>query len=141
MTVFQHVFYRVVELTFLVIFVASAVSALLFYQCSVTLHDLKKNRPTAGHIVAQACPLDTLFCPIPWQLVTFPSHWIPTKLVIRSTICRPVTRGGEATLETFLPPLEKGVGYSLKMLDIVQKLWAPLRKLFAPPGVSSWLRA
>jgi len=26
-------------------------------------------------------------------------------------------------------------------LDIVQNIWAPLRKLFAPPGVPSWLRA
>jgi len=26
-------------------------------------------------------------------------------------------------------------------MDIVKKIWAPLRKLFAPPGVPSWLRA
>jgi len=26
-------------------------------------------------------------------------------------------------------------------LDRVQKIWTPLRKLFAPPGVPSWLRA
>jgi len=26
-------------------------------------------------------------------------------------------------------------------MDIVQKIWAPLRKLFALPGVPSWLRA
>jgi len=26
-------------------------------------------------------------------------------------------------------------------LDTVQKIWAPLGKLFAPPGVTSWLRA
>jgi len=26
-------------------------------------------------------------------------------------------------------------------LDIVQKIWAPLRKLFAPPGDPSWLWA
>jgi len=26
-------------------------------------------------------------------------------------------------------------------LDIVQKLWTPLRKLFATPDVPSWLRA
>jgi len=25
-------------------------------------------------------------------------------------------------------------------LDIDQKIWAPLGKLFAPPGVPSWLR-
>ena len=28
-----------------------------------------------------------------------------------------------------------------KLLDIVQEIWAHLRKLFAPPGVPSWLRA
>ena len=57
---------------------------------------------------------------------------------------RPVTRGaqrGEATLENFRPPLEKCVGHSLKTLDIVQKIWVPLGKVFAPPGVPSWLRA
>jgi len=26
-------------------------------------------------------------------------------------------------------------------LDIVQKIWAPLKKLFAPPGVPTWLLA
>jgi len=26
-------------------------------------------------------------------------------------------------------------------LEIVQSIWAPLRKLFAPPGVPGWLRA
>jgi len=26
-------------------------------------------------------------------------------------------------------------------LDTVQKMWAPLRKFFAPPGVPRWLRA
>ena len=38
---------------------------------------------------------------------------------------------GEAKspLQTFSPPLEKCVGYSLKILYIVQKIWAPLRKL------------
>jgi len=29
----------------------------------------------------------------------------------------------------------------LNLLKIVQKIWAPLTKLFAPPGVPSWLRA
>jgi len=38
-------------------------------------------------------------------------------------------------------PLEKCIGHRLKLLDIVQKIWAPLRDLFAPPVVSSWLRA
>jgi len=47
----------------------------------------------------------------------------------------------QAPLEKLLPPLEKCVGHSLKTLDIVQKIWTPFGKLFAPPGVSSWLRA
>jgi len=38
-------------------------------------------------------------------------------------------------------PLENSVGHTLKLLDIVQKIWAPLGELFAPPGVPSWLRA
>jgi len=54
---------------------------------------------------------------------------------------RPVTRdtlgGSEAPLENSSHPREKCVGYSLKILDIVQKIWAPLRKLFAPPTVPS----
>jgi len=50
-------------------------------------------------------------------------------------------RGGENPLENFSAPLEKCVGHHLKLLDIVQKIWASLRKLFAPPGVPSWLRA
>jgi len=33
-------------------------------------------------------------------------------------------------------PLEKSVGHRLKLLDIVQKSWASLRKLFAPLLVS-----
>jgi len=56
---------------------------------------------------------------------------------------RPVTRGKGAKppLQTFSPPLEKSVGHSRKPLDIVWKIWAPLRKLFVTPGVRSWLRA
>jgi len=60
---------------------------------------------------------------------------------------KPVTMGpqggrlGEAPLENFSSPLEKCVGHNLKILNIVQKLCAPLGKLFAPPGVPSWLRA
>jgi len=44
-------------------------------------------------------------------------------------------------LENFSPPLEECVGHSLKLLDTVQKFWAPLRKLSVPPGAPSWLRA
>jgi len=44
---------------------------------------------------------------------------------------RPVTRGASPPLENFSSPLEKFVGYILKLLHIVQKIWAPLRKLFA----------
>ena len=58
---------------------------------------------------------------------------------------RPVTSGGaggeKATLENFSQTLEKCVGNSTKLLDKVQKIWASLRKLFAPPGVPSRLRA
>jgi len=36
--------------------------------------------------------------------------------------------------------MEKCVGHSLKLLDIVYKNWTPLRKLFAPSGVPSCLR-
>jgi len=74
------------------------------------------------------------------------SHWCAVGSLVhcRHLHSRPVTRGckeGEGPLEIFSPPLEKCVGYSLKLLDIVQKIWAPLRQLFAPPGVPSWLRA
>ena len=48
--------------------------------------------------------------------------------------------GGRSPPRKFSPHLEKCVGHSLKILDIVQKIWAPLGKLFAPPGVPSWLR-
>jgi len=52
--------------------------------------------------------------------------------------CSPVTRGKrrEASpfLQNFSPLLEKCVGHSLKY-------FGSLRKLFAPPGVPSWLRA
>jgi len=39
------------------------------------------------------------------------------------------------------PSLEKCAGHSLKLLDKIQQLWAPIRKLFAPSGVPSWLQA
>ena len=50
---------------------------------------------------------------------------------------RPVTKGEEVRtlpLQTFSPPWKN-------LLGIVWKIWAPLRKLFARPGVPSWLRA
>jgi len=49
--------------------------------------------------------------------------------------------GGFPYLQKFSPSLEKCVGHGLKLIDIVLKIWAPLRKLFAPPGVPSWLWA
>ena len=33
------------------------------------------------------------------------------------------------------PPLEKCVEHRSNLLDIVQKIWTPIRKLFATPGV------
>jgi len=53
---------------------------------------------------------------------------------------RTVTTGRLAPMQKFVPPLEKSVGHSWKLLDIFLKSWAPLRKLFATPGVPSWLR-
>ena len=50
-------------------------------------------------------------------------------------------QGGRSNPRKFFAPLEKCVGHSLKILDIVQKIWPHLGKLFAPPGVQSWLRA
>ena len=58
---------------------------------------------------------------------------------------RSVTRGGaggrESPLENFSPPLEKCVGHILKILQINSKNLGPFGKVFAPPGVPSWLRA
>jgi len=59
-------------------------------------------------------------------------------------VVRPVTtgsRGCESPLKFFSLPLEKCVGHRLKLFDIVQTFWSPPRKLLAPPGVRSWLRA
>jgi len=61
-------------------------------------------------------------------------------LFLVHTVSRPVTRRGEIPLEKVSPLLEKCVGHRLKLLDIVKKIWAPLRKLFAPPIVACWLR-
>jgi len=51
---------------------------------------------------------------------------------------KPVTWGGPGGEK---PPLENFSTTWKNVLDIVQKIWAPLSKLFAPPGVPSWLRA
>ena len=40
-----------------------------------------------------------------------------------------------------LPDTSCAWEFSRKILGIVQKIWAPLGKLFAPPGVPSWLLA
>ena len=69
-------------------------------------------------------------------------NWITHKLMLSAT--RPVTRGSARWANPprkFFSPLEKCFGYSLKILAVVQKIRAPLRELFAPPGVPSWLRA
>ena len=47
-----------------------------------------------------------------------------------------VKRGTVSLIENVRPP-----GKMCWTLDIVQKVWAPLRKLFASPGVISCLRA
>ena len=65
----------------------------------------------------------------------------PAALVVITRTITGGAQGGEVPLENFSPLLEKCVGRSLKLLDILQKIWAPLRKLFARPGVPSWLRA
>jgi len=46
-------------------------------------------------------------------------------------------KGGEVPLGNFSYPLKKCVVHNLKILDTVQNIWAPLGKLFAPPGVLS----
>jgi len=61
-------------------------------------------------------------------------NWCPVKII--SLTDQDGTRGVKPPpLENFLPLLKKCIGYSLKILDIFQKIWAPLRKLFVPPGV------
>ena len=65
-------------------------------------------------------------------------HWLG---IGQHSNLSPGPQPSSPSLEKFSPPLEKCVGHRLKPLDIVQKIWAPLRKLFAPPGVPSSLRA
>ena len=55
--------------------------------------------------------------------------WVLSNLV--TPLLRTVARKSSYLLSS---PLEKCVGHGLKLLDTVQKIWAPLRKLFAPPG-------
>jgi len=52
---------------------------------------------------------------------------------------RTVTKGagGEAPLAKILVSPGKSIGQNLKLLVIVQKFLAPLRKLFAPLGVQT----
>ena len=65
----------------------------------------------------------------------------PSEPISSITYCQARNQEGEAPQKIYLIPMEKCVGHSLKLLDIVQKIWAPLRKLFAPRGVPRWLRA
>ena len=59
----------------------------------------------------------------------------------KTVLTRPVTRRrGRHPQQNFSPPLEKCVEHSWKLFDLLQKTWAPL-KLFATPGVRSWLQA
>jgi len=47
-------------------------------------------------------------------------------------------RGEARPLQTFSPrPWKKCVEHSWKVLDIIQKIWALLRKHFATPGVQA----
>ena len=75
-------------------------------------------------------------------LVQYSAKFIPDLAsVARPIQDRPVTRGAKPPLEKFSPHLEKCVGHNLKILDIVQKIWVSIGKLFVPPGVPSWLGA
>jgi len=65
-------------------------------------------------------------------------HFVCRKLfiILRGNMCRLhqlVTIGGAVGAkphpENFSPPLEKCVGHSLKILDIVQEMWAPRKTL------------
>jgi len=70
--------------------------------------------------------------------------WLPLMVgclikFLREGKSKSVTRRGE-NLEIFRPP-GKMWWTSFKTIGHVQKMWAPCRKLLAPPGVPSWLRA
>ena len=57
------------------------------------------------------------------------------------TAAKARNQGGRIPPRKIFAPLEKCVGHSLKILDIVQKISAPLGNHFVPPGAPSWLRA
>jgi len=52
---------------------------------------------------------------------------------VRGCYPSPYPGGRNFLAAKFFAPLKKCVGHSLKLLDIVQKIWAPHRKLFDPP--------
>jgi len=52
---------------------------------------------------------------------------------------RPVTKEGEHPYKTYCPPGK--MCFRSKLVDTVQKMWSPFRKLFATPDFTSWLRA
>jgi len=79
-----------------------------------------------------------------WTCTSRQNSFRQQPTLFSSTYVRPITggrRGAKPPLGNFSPSLEKCAGHSLKILDIVQKILAPLGKLFALPGVPSWLRA
>jgi len=50
------------------------------------------------------------------------------------------TRGGQSLPKNSFALPGKCVWHSLKVLDILESFWTPLWKLFAHPGVPSWLQ-
>jgi len=76
----------------------------------------------------------------PGQVLIMLKYWFRSECFLKLSVDQARNRVAKPQLKFFLPH-GKCVGHNLKILDIVQKIWAPLRKLFAPPGVPSWLRA
>jgi len=68
-------------------------------------------------------------------------HCLPVLVARARPVTRSTARGGEDPCKIFRPLLEKCVGHSLKLLEVIKKNWTPLRNLLGPPGVPSWLRA
>jgi len=65
----------------------------------------------------------------------------PQKYALPYTYDQARNQGERSPPRKIFAPPGKCVGHSLKILDIVEKIWAPLGKLFPSPGVPSWLRA